>query len=46
MPRTSFDDAGRGAAEEFVRDREMVGGHAIGRRHRAHGVDETGDFDA
>src|SRR5437660_3454597 len=34
------DDAGRGAAEELVREREVVGGHAVGRGHRAQGADK------
>src|SRR5205085_11186619 len=34
------DDAGRGAAEKFVREREIVGGHPVGRGHRAQGADK------
>src|SRR5207302_2311281 len=34
------DDAGRGAAEKFVRERQIVGGHAVGRGHCAQGADE------
>src|ERR1700730_16061147 len=39
-PAHLVDEAGRGAAKEFVRERGVVGGHALGRGDRAQGADE------